>query len=373
MAALVAAETGKSRKDARGEIGAAIEMGYFVAGEGRRFYGRTTTSAIPQPQAMTVRQPLGVAGADHRRQHADRQRRLEGVSRAPVRQRGGAEAARGHAARRARRSPGWRSEAGLPAGVLNVVQGSARRRARRSWKHPSVAVVSFTGSTAVGPLDRAGRGRAAGEGVPRARRQESAGRLRRRRPRGRGARPPCCPRSPTPASAARPAAASSCSTRSTTSSASAARRRARELQASGPATSDDFGPVINERQLLGCWPRSSAARARGRHRARRRRAPHRPGARRRLLHGAHAARGRRPGRRRSRAPSCSGRSPCSTGCADFERGARASPTTRPTGSPPRSRPRASTARGVRSRMRVRRGVGQRRRPTAPSRTCRSAG
>ena len=62
MAAIVAAETGKAPGDARGEVGAAIEMGYFVAGEGRRLYGRTTTSAIPNRAAMTIRQPLGVAG-----------------------------------------------------------------------------------------------------------------------------------------------------------------------------------------------------------------------------------------------------------------------------------------------------------------------
>ena len=62
VAALVAAETGKSMKDARGETAAAIEMGMFIAGEGRRFYGRTTTSAIPNKAALTVRQPLGVAG-----------------------------------------------------------------------------------------------------------------------------------------------------------------------------------------------------------------------------------------------------------------------------------------------------------------------
>ncbi|HKA60748.1 MAG TPA: aldehyde dehydrogenase family protein, partial [Gemmatimonadales bacterium] len=62
IAALVAMETGKSRKDARGETDAAIEMGFFVAGEGRRFYGQTTTSAVPNKSAMIVRQPLGVAG-----------------------------------------------------------------------------------------------------------------------------------------------------------------------------------------------------------------------------------------------------------------------------------------------------------------------
>ena len=41
---LVAAETGKAIDLALGETDAAIEMGFFVAGEGRRFYGRTTTA-----------------------------------------------------------------------------------------------------------------------------------------------------------------------------------------------------------------------------------------------------------------------------------------------------------------------------------------
>ena len=62
IAELVARETGKSLKDALGETDAAIEMGFFVAGEGRRFYGQTTTSAVPNKTAMVVRQPLGVAG-----------------------------------------------------------------------------------------------------------------------------------------------------------------------------------------------------------------------------------------------------------------------------------------------------------------------
>src|ERR1043165_69059 len=60
-ASLVARETGKSKKDALGETDAAIEMGFFVAGEGRRFYGRTTTSSMPNRTVMAGRQPLGVA------------------------------------------------------------------------------------------------------------------------------------------------------------------------------------------------------------------------------------------------------------------------------------------------------------------------
>src|ERR671930_47034 len=61
VAAVVAAETGKSPSEAAGETGGAIEMGYFVAGEGRRLYGRTTTSAMPNRTVMTTRRPVGVA------------------------------------------------------------------------------------------------------------------------------------------------------------------------------------------------------------------------------------------------------------------------------------------------------------------------
>src|SRR3990167_8904528 len=62
IAEIVHLETGKAVADAEGEAKAAMEMGFFVAGEGRRFYGKTTTSAMPNRTAMTVRQPLGVCG-----------------------------------------------------------------------------------------------------------------------------------------------------------------------------------------------------------------------------------------------------------------------------------------------------------------------
>ncbi|MBI3996011.1 MAG: aldehyde dehydrogenase family protein, partial [Nitrospirae bacterium] len=57
FAKIVSDETGKSVKDALMETNAAVEMGLFVAGEGRRFYGKTTTSATPNKAAMIVRQP----------------------------------------------------------------------------------------------------------------------------------------------------------------------------------------------------------------------------------------------------------------------------------------------------------------------------
>ena len=61
LVSIVRAETGKPLADARGELAGAIEMGYFVAGEGRRMYGRTTTSAVPYKSVSQVRVPMGVA------------------------------------------------------------------------------------------------------------------------------------------------------------------------------------------------------------------------------------------------------------------------------------------------------------------------
>jgi alpha-ketoglutaric semialdehyde dehydrogenase len=60
-AELVAAETGKPISLALGEVDAAVEMGFFVAGEGRRLYGRTTTSAMPNRTVLVKRVPVGVA------------------------------------------------------------------------------------------------------------------------------------------------------------------------------------------------------------------------------------------------------------------------------------------------------------------------
>jgi alpha-ketoglutaric semialdehyde dehydrogenase len=60
-AELVSDETGKAPELARGEADAAVEMGFFVAGEGRRLYGRTTTSAMPNRTVLATRRPVGVA------------------------------------------------------------------------------------------------------------------------------------------------------------------------------------------------------------------------------------------------------------------------------------------------------------------------
>src|SRR5687767_11739822 len=149
IAALVARETGKSRKDALGETDAAIEMGFFVAGEGRRFYGQTTTSAVPNKAAMIVRQPLGVAG-------------LIIAANTPI-----ANVAWkafpallcGNAAilKASEDTPlsAWAfgvlaAEAGVPEGVYATIHGLGPEAGAPLVEHPDVAVVSFTGSCEVG-------------------------------------------------------------------------------------------------------------------------------------------------------------------------------------------------------------------------------
>ena len=149
LASLVAKETGKSQKDALGETDAAIEMGFFIAGEGRRFYGQTTTSAVPHRSAMVMRQPLGVAG-------------LIIAANTPI-----ANVAWkafpallcGNAAilKAAEDTPlsAWAfgvlaRQAGVPDGVYTTLHGFGEEAGAPLVEHPDVAVVSFTGSCEVG-------------------------------------------------------------------------------------------------------------------------------------------------------------------------------------------------------------------------------
>jgi acyl-CoA reductase-like NAD-dependent aldehyde dehydrogenase len=151
IAAIVAAETGKSHKEALGETGGAIQCGLFYASEGQRLYGRTTTSGTPNKYAMTVRQPIGVAG-------------LIIAANTPI-----ANVAWkvfpalicGNTAllKAAEDTPAtaWifgqiAQEAGIPAGVLNILQGYGEEAGAPLVAHPDVGVISFTGSTEVGRL-----------------------------------------------------------------------------------------------------------------------------------------------------------------------------------------------------------------------------
>ena len=55
-------EMGKVINEARGDVQEAIDMAFYMAGEGRRLYGQTTPSELPNKWNMSVKKPIGVAG-----------------------------------------------------------------------------------------------------------------------------------------------------------------------------------------------------------------------------------------------------------------------------------------------------------------------
>src|SRR5207247_2370236 len=55
-------EMGKILAETRGDVQEAIDMTYYMAGEGRRLFGQTTPSELPNKFAMSVRQSIGVCG-----------------------------------------------------------------------------------------------------------------------------------------------------------------------------------------------------------------------------------------------------------------------------------------------------------------------
>jgi alpha-ketoglutaric semialdehyde dehydrogenase len=260
MAQTVALETGKSLKDARGETKGAIQQALFMAGEGMRLYGRTSTSGAAHRQAMTVRSPLGVAG-------------LIIAANTPI-----ANVAWkvfpalicGNAAvlKASEDAPAtaWlfgeiAREAGLPAGVLNVVQGLGAEAGRALVADPRVAVLSFTGSTAVGrEIARVGGERLAKISLE------------------LGGKNPFVVCDDADLEAAVEWAVLSGFSNAGQRCASGSRvivfdavyeifktrllERTRKLKV-GPADSDDFGPVINERQLNAMLAAVEWARAAG--------------------------------------------------------------------------------------------------------------
>src|SRR6059036_674860 len=55
-------EMGKVLTETRGDVQEAIDMTYYMAGEGRRLFGQTTPSELPNKFAMSMRQSIGVCG-----------------------------------------------------------------------------------------------------------------------------------------------------------------------------------------------------------------------------------------------------------------------------------------------------------------------
>ena len=144
-------EMGKILKETRGDVQEAVDTAYYMAGEGRRMFGPTTPSELPNKFAMAVRQPIGVCG-------------MITPWNFPM------------------AIPSWKLlpalvcgntcvikpaqdtplstfnlvrvlyDAGLPRGVVNIVTGFGSEVGTPITEHADVRAISLTGSSAVGRI-----------------------------------------------------------------------------------------------------------------------------------------------------------------------------------------------------------------------------
>ncbi|EMI11210.1 aldehyde dehydrogenase family protein [Anoxybacillus gonensis] len=149
MARLLTMEMGKVIEEARGEVQEGIDMAFYMAGEGRRLFGDTTPSELPNKFAMSVRAPIGVVG-------------LITPWNFPI----AIATWKSFPAIVAGNAVVWKpaletpimaqqlaqifEEAGLPNGVFNVVHGRGSVVGEALVEHRDVKVISFTGSNEVG-------------------------------------------------------------------------------------------------------------------------------------------------------------------------------------------------------------------------------
>lgn len=146
---LMVREMGKVRAEAGGDVQEAIDMTFYMAGEGRRLFGQTTPSEMPDKFQMSVRLPVGVVGAITPWNFPIA---IPSWKITPALVSGDTVVFKP-----ARDTPmlGQRfveifEEAGLPPGVLNIVHGGGESVGERLVKHPDVPLVSLTGSREVG-------------------------------------------------------------------------------------------------------------------------------------------------------------------------------------------------------------------------------
>lgn len=146
---LVTREMGKILREGLGDVQEAIDMAYYMAGEGRRLSGETVPSELPNKDCKSVRVPIGVfalitpwnfptaipAWKIFPALVSGNTVVFKPSSYTPV---------------SATRLVELMAQAGVPAGVLNIVHGTGEMTGEYLAMHPGIDGVSFTGSSAVG-------------------------------------------------------------------------------------------------------------------------------------------------------------------------------------------------------------------------------
>jgi alpha-ketoglutaric semialdehyde dehydrogenase len=142
-------EMGKVISEARGDVQEAIDMTFYMAGEGRRMYGQTTPSELREKFNMSVRKPFGVCGVITPWNFP---MAIPSWKMMPALVSGNTIVFKPatFTPRMAIRLVEVLEEAGLPAGVVNIVLGDGENVGDPIVEHPDVPLISFTGSTATG-------------------------------------------------------------------------------------------------------------------------------------------------------------------------------------------------------------------------------
>ena len=141
-------EMGKVLNETRGDVQEAIDMTYYMAGEGRRMFGQTVPSELRNKFAMSVRQPLGVSSIITPWNFP---MAIPSWKIMPALVCGNTVVFKpsSNTPLSALNFVNVLIEAGVPKGVVNMVTGDAEVGTAMT-SDPRVRVVSFTGSTNVG-------------------------------------------------------------------------------------------------------------------------------------------------------------------------------------------------------------------------------
>ncbi len=146
---LMTHEMGKVKAEAGGDVQEAIDMSYYMGGEGRRLFGQTTPSELRDKFQMSVRMPIGVIGVITPWNFPIA---IPSWKIAPALVAGNTVVFKPASDTPAlgQRFVDLLDHAGVPKGVVNIVHGGGGAVGDRLVRHPDVPVITLTGSRETG-------------------------------------------------------------------------------------------------------------------------------------------------------------------------------------------------------------------------------
>ncbi len=149
LAKTMTREMGKVLLETRGDVQEGIDTAYYAAAEGRRLFGHTVPSELPNKFNMALRMPIGVAGIITPWNFP---MAIPTWKIFPALVCGNCVVFKpaSDTPETATKLVEILMEAGLPEGVINIVHGGGSSVGMAIVEHPDVDLISFTGSSSVG-------------------------------------------------------------------------------------------------------------------------------------------------------------------------------------------------------------------------------